>query len=173
MCATPRRWWNGWIAGAGAGGIFVAGFFLVMDALSDGRRPAPPTDPWPPGPIHPVSVYRLLGSPDELDGHRVRIIAYFVREFEGTGLFATSEDADRGIAANGIALGSFRRTLNGGQRDHDVPDRGYVIAKGRFTAGPGGHRGMWSGTLEDINRFASWGWPPQQATAPDHPANID
>ena len=40
----------------------------------------------------------------------------------------------------------------------------YVLLEGTFHGAPGGHFGMWSGTIDSLTRIEAWGTAPESAT---------
>src|ERR1019366_417898 len=101
-----------------------------------------------------VSLLQLIATPDTFDGKYVRVIGFVCIEHEGTGIYLHREDSEHGLTKNGIWL-VVAETAVEGSKEAQVKDR-YALIEGRFAAKKKGHRGMWSGSIEDITRMQHW-----------------
>jgi hypothetical protein len=103
------------------------------------------------------SLIELIARPELYDGKRVRVIGFVNFEFEGNGLYISREDWEQDIFRNGVWI----EPPSGFQSDSAAaarhPNQRYVLVEATFRAGPGGHFGMWSGTLERVTRLDPWG----------------
>jgi hypothetical protein len=59
-----------------------------------------------------------------------------------------------GVTKNGLWLACAETAIEG-SKEAQVKDR-YALIEGRFTAKKKGHRGLWSGSIEDITRMQAW-----------------
>ena len=94
-------------------------------------------------PTYCISIYRLLAAPRDFDGKLVRVEGYAHFEFEGNGLYPHESDYEARLSRNALWIEvqtAAQRKLSGS----------YVTIIARFRAGPGGHRGLYSGELHDI-----------------------
>jgi hypothetical protein len=118
-------------------------------ASAEGEKPG-----WSPQQPLSVSLLQLIATPDAFDGKHVRVIGFVCIEHEGTGVYLHREDSEYGLTRNGLWL-TVAETAAKGSREAEVKDR-YALIEGRFTAKDKGHRGMWSGAIEDISRMQAW-----------------
>ncbi|GAB5562454.1 MAG: hypothetical protein SynsKO_41010 [Synoicihabitans sp.] len=103
-----------------------------------------------------VSMMRLLGSPEEFHGKRIRVIGFVHLEFEGDGIYLHREDFNQRIYKNGLwisALPEVREKLQ------SLNDR-YVFVEGIFRTDQKGHMGLWSGSIMDVS--IAFEWPPKR-----------
>lgn len=96
-----------------------------------------------------VSLIQLIANPSSFDGGRVVLTGYVVLEFEHTAVYLHEIDATYGIAPNGLWLDVPVGSDSHRARFH----RRYVLIEGTFSAQRRGHRGAFSGTIENIGRF--------------------
>jgi hypothetical protein len=105
--------------------------------------------------IYGVSIVELIANPRPYDGKRVRVTGWVHLEFEGDGIYLHRDDEVWGLTKNGLwvsfAPGTSGRACRGG----------YALVEGTFDAGSHGHLGMWSGSIENIDRCIPW--PPHRA----------
>lgn len=99
----------------------------------------------------------LLANSERYDGKVVRIIGYVrldkVRyEESGDSVYLSKEAADHDLAKEGFWL-DLSGTRFGPE---EKKPEGYVIIEGEFSAQNRGHKGLWSGSLNKISRFAKW-----------------
>jgi hypothetical protein len=101
-----------------------------------------------------VSLLQLIATPGAFDGKYVRIQGFVRIEHEGTAIYLHREDAEHMLTRNGLWLAASD-AAPAGSREAQVKDR-YALIEGRFNANKKGHRGLWSGSLEDITRMEPW-----------------
>ncbi|WP_347250750.1 hypothetical protein [Zoogloea sp.] len=106
---------------------------------------------------HPedVSIIRLVATPEQFDGRLVRVIGYFRAEFEGDSIYLHRQDYLQGITKNGLWVdleGVKRSTVN-------QANQGYVLLEGVFRANDHGHLGLWSGSIDRVQRLERWSRP--------------
>ena len=99
-----------------------------------------------------VSIYRLLATPENLDGKRVRVIGYLHLAFEGNSIYAHKADYDQSIHQNGFWIDVTRCERVGGTPTIDE----YVLVEARFSSIDRGHLDIWSGALTQVTRCVSW-----------------
>jgi hypothetical protein len=102
----------------------------------------------------PVSLLQLIATPDAFDGKYVRVHGFVCIEHEGTAIYLHREDAEHMLTRNGLWLAA-NDAPPAGSREAQVKDR-YALIEGRFSASKKGHRGLWSGAVEDITRMEPW-----------------
>ena len=122
--------------------LIVAVGFVVVFALSTSLHAEDPRD-------SAVSLIQLIANPLSFDGKRVLLTGYVVLEAENTAVYLHEDDARYGIARNGLWL----EVPRGGESHRARFHQQYVLIEGTFDARRRGHRGMFSGTLENIGRF--------------------
>ena len=124
---------------------------LLLVFLSSCAHPQKDS-PWS---IEDVSLIRLIATPSQYDGKKVRIVGFLHMEFEGDAVYLHKEDYERGTWKNGLWVsgdGDMYATLRA-LSDH------YVLIEGIFDSTNTGHLGGWSGSIRAISRVASW--PPK------------
>ena len=97
-------------------------------------------------PKYKVSIIQLLANPELYDGKQVVVHGFVHLEFEGRGLYIRKQDHEEHLTHNGLWVGK----LNPEARVRNCQDN-YVTVIGMFRAKKYGHRGAWSGALEDIS----------------------
>jgi hypothetical protein len=101
--------------------------------------------------VYDPTVSQLLARPELYHNKQVQTIGFLHLEFEGNGLFASSEDAEH-VFGSGIWV-EVPDSLS--RRGADVNDQ-FVIIQGIFHGGRGGHMGSSKGTLDSITRLDRW-----------------
>jgi hypothetical protein len=97
--------------------------------------------------ITSVSIIQLISNPTAYDGKRVSITGFVRFEFEGNGVYLHEEDYRNGLYKNGIWLSmDERKELN----------NRHALIEGVFNASRNGHLGLWSGSIENVNRAILW-----------------
>lgn len=98
-----------------------------------------------------VSMLQLIATPDAFDRKYLRVQGFVRIEHEGTAIYLHREDAEHMLTKNGLwlAAGDSAPEVS---KEAQVKDR-YALIEGRFAATKKGHRGLWSGTIEDISRM--------------------
>lgn len=97
-----------------------------------------------------VSIVELIANPRIYDGKRVQVIGWLRLEFESNGIYLHHEDQIAHINRNGLWV-EFASGSPGG-----ACAGGYANVVGTFNAGNRGHRGAWSGSIEDIDGCTPW-----------------
>lgn len=127
----------------------VAAAALAVTAWAQ-QRPAPPD---PDRPI-PVSLVRLIATPEAFDGKLVRVMGFVHVEHEGTAVYLHRDDYEHSLAKNGLWLAASDVAAPG-SREAAVQNR-YALIEGRFSAKETGHMGLWSGSIKEIARMIPW-----------------
>jgi hypothetical protein len=107
------------------------------------------------------ALLELIARPELYDGRRVRVIGFVNFEFEGNGLYVSSEDWRRNIYRNGVWVDPPDRFKTDSAPSQTHPNQRYVLLEGTFSARRTGHLGMWSGSIEKVTRLEQWGEPPR------------
>jgi hypothetical protein len=118
--------------------ILAVGFGVVL-ALSTSPHADEPRET-------AVSLIQLIANPASFDGKRVVLTGYVVLEVDNTAVYLHESDATYAIARNGLWLDMPL----GGESHRARFHQQYVVIEGTFN---GRHRGIFSGTLENIGRF--------------------
>jgi hypothetical protein len=109
--------------------------------------------------ISNVTLVHLIASPERYDGQIVLASGYLHYRFEDSALYLSKEDADYLEAANAVwvtyAASCQVRLLpelepRPCREAVGEADGQYVMLKGRFVAGRGGHFGMMYGSLVEV-----------------------
>ncbi len=99
-----------------------------------------------------ISMVSLVADPQRYDGQFVRVIAFLHLEFEGNVLYPHKEDYEHTIIPNGVWVSlTDQQKINAKKLSNS-----YVIVEGMFSSKEKGHMGMWSGSLQEINRLEKW-----------------
>ncbi len=101
-----------------------------------------------------VSLLQLIATPAAFDGKYVRVQGFVRIEHEGTAIYLHREDWEHMLTKNGLWLAASDAAPEG-SREAQVNNR-YALIEGRFSANKKGHRGLWSGSLEEITRMQPW-----------------
>ena len=112
--------------------------------------------------VYGPSLIALIATPDRYDHKFVRVHGFAVLEFEGNALYIGQEAFQHGMTESAVWI--------------NVPDslrpadstmwRGFYQVEGRFLAGPRGHLGMFSGTIDSITWFGPMGSRGEPGTGP-------
>lgn len=123
---------------------------IVLAALASGcpRHSVPNDQP------KDCSIVGLIASPRDYDGARVRVVAFFSSDPEGTALYLSESDLRFAITNNGIWLeldevrvhAPETRALSGKP----------VLVVGKFVKDGKGHMGLYSGSIADVERLEEW-----------------
>ena len=120
-----------------------------VGAPAEGEKPGSS----PQQPLY-VSLLQLIATPDAFDKKYVRVIGFIRIEHEGSAIYLHREDSEHGLTKNGLWLAA-NDSAPEGSKEAQAKDR-YALIEGRFTAKKYGHRGLWSGSIEDITRMQAW-----------------
>ncbi len=102
-----------------------------------------------------VSLIRLIASPEQFQGKRVRVIGYCRMEHEGNAIYIHSDFAKYGVTRNALWLEpSAEMKTNEGKIDQC-----YILVEATFDIRNQGHQRLFSGTLSEITRFRVWSSP--------------
>jgi hypothetical protein len=112
------------------------------------------------------SLIELIARPESYHGKRVRVIGFVNFEFEGNGLYVSREDWRQSIARNGVWITPPKGFESDSAPSRHQPNQRYVIVEATFHGGPGGHFGMWSGSLDSVTRIDPWGVVGSDSPAP-------
>jgi hypothetical protein len=130
---------GGWLAASTAGGSAAGD---TEKPGSSARQPLA------------VSLLQLIATPDAFEGKYVRVHGFVRIEHEGTAVYLHREDFEHMLTKNGLWLAANDATPDG-SREAQVNGQ-YSLIEGRFTAKTKGHRGLWSGSIEEISRMEAW-----------------
>lgn len=111
----------------------------------------------PSAPLHAadaseLSLIRLIATPEQYAGRRVRVIGYVQLQFESNAVYLSADDADHSITKNGLWLEVPEEMA----AQADRYDGFICIIEGTFNASNHGHMGLWSGALEQLTRLDVW-----------------
>lgn len=99
------------------------------------------------GDYQAVSLVRLLGSPDQYDGRKVRVQGYVVLGLEGMAVHLDRDAYEAALWKNAIRLDPPKWLPPANERRLTLE---YAEVAGVFRAADHGHRGIYSGTLTEI-----------------------
>ena len=136
------------------GGTVALLFGIAIVATNRWASPDPDAPGSSPSQPLDVSLIRLIAAPEEFDGQFVRVQGFARIEHEGTALYLHREDAEHMLARNGLWL-SANDGVGPGSDESRIKDR-HALIEARFVASRHGHRGLWSGSLEEISRMGPW-----------------
>lgn len=97
----------------------------------------------------PVSIIQLITNPAQFHGKKVIVSGFLNIEFEGTAIYLHRDDYAYAQYSNGLWC-TMNETL------YRKFNRRYVIMEGVFNKDMKGHLGLWSGSIEKIDRV----WEP-------------
>jgi len=97
-----------------------------------------------------TSVIRLIGCPEELRGHSVRVIGYCVLRFEGRAIYLAEADFLNAVTKNALWLDVDLKP------EYTKLDGQYVLVEGTFDSDNRGHLQLYSGTVRDVKRMEAW-----------------
>jgi hypothetical protein len=113
----------------------------------------------------------VITGPGELPAHNgqlVRVSGFLHAEFESVGLYPSRRALEEGSRAPWVALNAlWPDEPYWHTKGPAISDR-CVTVEGTYSAGPGGHLGMFNGTIRDVLRLDVWSNPhrPFIATPP-------
>jgi hypothetical protein len=96
-----------------------------------------------------VSMIQLIANPAQYHGKKVIVSGFLNIEFEGTAIYLHRDDYAFSQYRNGLWC-TMNETL------YRKYNRRYVIMEGVFNRDMRGHLGLWSGSIEKIERV----WEP-------------
>ena len=101
-------------------------------------------------PAMPVSLIKLIATPSDFDGERVRVVGYLggAGLDKTLGLYLSESDGRNGAFMNAIVLPHLEP-----QKVHELVG-GYVLLSATFHA-PGSHSGS-NGYLDEITEIKKW-----------------
>ena len=102
--------------------------------------------------LRSVSIVRLISTPRQFHGARVRIIGFVRLQFEGNAIYLHEDDDKHAIHKNGLWL-SITDEIEKNRKSFDGR---YVLVEGTFDARHSGHHGAYSGEIKNITRFRVW-----------------
>lgn len=97
-----------------------------------------------------VSMINLIANPSDFHGKRVQLVGYLHLEFEGDAIYLSRDAWQYGQDKNGLWV-SFAKAIESPGRFNDS----YVYVEGRFNAERHGHKGLFSGSIDEIDRVLS------------------
>ena len=99
--------------------------------------------------IEDVSMIALIANPNKFNGQKIRLIGYLYLNFEVQAFFLSKNDYENSIMKNALWLSFERKKL----AEYKKGNNKYVLIEGVFNSKEKGHFGMYSGTIESINRL--------------------
>ena len=122
---------------------FICLGFLSAEVLADdGLTPSP-------------TLLQLLADPARYHDRRVVVLGYCRLEFEGLAIYLHKEDYTQGLG-NMVWLDLERKDITPVRKQIS-----YCLVAGTYSAKNRGHKGMFSGAIEQITRYESW--PPSSS----------
>ena len=103
-----------------------------------------------------ASLIQLISTPEKFDGKLVRLIGAVQFEFEGNELCFHKEDLENSISENCLWLSLEKNMLETTNQSLSEFNGNYVIIEGVFKKNNKGHRNLFSGSIESINRLHPW-----------------
>lgn len=102
-------------------------------------------------PARNVTIEELLRNPDQYDGKRVSVVGFYRLLFESSDLAADrkaskNQDYERSLWRDNLSPFADKSAI-------DDRDEAWLRVDGIFLRGPGGHAGLWPGTIERITRL--------------------
>jgi hypothetical protein len=98
--------------------------------------------------VYHTSLVDLIANPARWNGKRVIVDGFMHLEFEGNAIYVSEQDCRHFITKNGVWV-DFRE---GSYGEAQALNDHYVRVQGTFDSKQRGHLGLWSGTLDDIDR---------------------
>ena len=111
---------------------------LTVDAIGDAGPTASPT------------LLQLLADPAKYHNSKVVVLGYCRLEFEGKAIHLNKEDYVQGLG-NMVWLEVARKDITPAREKIT-----YCLVAGTYNAKNRGHKGMFSGAIEQITRYQSW-----------------
>jgi hypothetical protein len=133
--------------------LALASWAVVNSASNRATADPPQAGASPQQPIA-VSLVQLIAKPEAFDGKYVQVQGFVCIEHEGTAIYLHREDAEHMLTRNGLWL-AVNDAAPAGSSEAMVKDR-YALIEGRFNAQSKGHRGLWSGAIENVTRMQPW-----------------
>ncbi len=93
-------------------------------------------------------MVQLLANPDAYQGKKIAVSGFLHLEFEGDAIYLHEDDSKNQIYKNGFWVSCKPEIA---KKFNEASD-GYVMIVGRFSTKTKGHLGLWSGTIEKIER---------------------
>ncbi|MBI1197968.1 MAG: hypothetical protein GC203_08895 [Phenylobacterium sp.] len=117
---------------------------LIVVSAAAAQTPSAPRD---------ASLVALIANPSAHNGERVRVIGYLNFEFEGDAIYLSKADFDAAVFSNSLWVERPKSVNDATARR--VSGR-YALLEGTFRAGPGGHMGLFPGSIGDVRRVEPW-----------------
>ena len=100
--------------------------------------------------LESVSIIHLISNPEEYHQKKIRVVGFMNLEFEGNSIYLGKEDSELRITKNGLWLSLTRDKRN--ELKADGLHQKYVSLIGIFNMIEKGHKGLWSGSITDVER---------------------
>ena len=100
----------------------------------------------------PISIMRLIATPERFDGKEVLVFGYVIAEFENVGIYFHREDAEHAFMVNALRIDAPVDKLRHVARYFDECP-GYAYVRGVFRAPKKNEAPSWSGSLENISEL--------------------
>jgi hypothetical protein len=98
-----------------------------------------------------VCLEQLTGNPGDFHGKVVRVVGYFVLEFENSGLYRSPEES-KSYRVNRALWINFAPEAKSNERLNDL-SRKYVVVEGLMNAKSHGHLGAFAAELEQARKI--------------------
>ena len=102
--------------------------------------------------LYNVSVIDLIANSKKYHNKHVVLIGFVTLKFENHALYLSSLDFKHSINKNALWISLEKNTLE----KYNMDIQQYCIIEGVFNAHKKGHLGMYSGSIEKINRLDAW-----------------
>ncbi|MGN1318376.1 MAG: hypothetical protein ACI4VF_05115 [Lachnospirales bacterium] len=110
----------------------------------------------PENEINYVSEYRLIGSPKDFDGKKVRVVGYLKYEISNQYLYVSKDDCDLNITKNALWCNISPIKLKTKYENLKALNGKYVVIEGTFNGLNSGHTDLYSGAIENITLVREW-----------------
>lgn len=101
-----------------------------------------------------VSVISLLSTPEKYDGRFVRVIGVGCIKFEGYAFYLSKDDYKYNVTKNALWMDLDYKSLNTSDKELEKWNGKYVLVEGIFNSKKNGHLNLFSGTIENVTRYA-------------------
>jgi hypothetical protein len=97
-----------------------------------------------------IALKDLLRDAKSYNGRRVRVLGYYHNEFEGSSFSVSKEASDRRDYSQSVWLGGPSTFAK--PEDTDYRNDAFLTVEGVFSAGLGGHMGLWPGEIRRVTK---------------------
>lgn len=103
-----------------------------------------------------VSLINLISTPDKYHQKKVRVIGVSNIKFEGNAIYLNKEHLNYGVTKNALWISPNYQAIGKTETELSKYNGQYVLIEGVFNKDNKGHMGMFSGSIDNINRFMPW-----------------